>query len=305
MVLDEVNEAFSFPLIDQNKNYVWAEVRFDEAQYNFIRGSKNDPSSWLYLKKNLVAASKLSGLQMPASEAPDTLGSIMVKASWRLMTDKDDKSRYYTEVAQIYNPQTKTCRPQEVGMVGFHIGHKVKGFPEWIWSSFEQVDNVQRGHGATETTPISFNNGTDTPATPRGWANRPPRKVPPMQPLADRVPVQVTRFNPIPTTPEGQSTVDLNQRYQAFLKGTVWEFYELIITQWPTNGENFKLLSDGGIYPQDCGSPFPQTGATNTAMETYFQSPTDAAGAGGNSCMQCHYGAGSSDFSWVLQNRSH
>lgn len=295
-LLDGVNEALSFPLIDQFKNYAWTEVRFDKAQYEFIR------VKGLYLVKNLAAQQPIS---MPASAPPTTLGSIMVKATWRQMTDKDDKTRYYTVNALLYNPDTKTCDPQLMGLVGFHIAHKLDAFPEWIWSSFEQVDNVERGPGAGPNTPISFNNGTNIPATTGGWANRPMQKAPPLVPINQRTPTQVTRFNPIPTTPAGASTQDLNVVYQKLLGDTVWKNYQLVITQWPTNPQSFTTKEKGGIYPQDCGQPFPLDGCVNVTLETYFQSKGDAAGAGGNSCMQCHYTAGKSDFSWVLQRRAH
>ena len=51
-------------------------------------------------------------------------------------------------------------------------------------------------------------------------------------------------------------------------------------------------MENGGIYPQDSGAAFPVNGAVNTTMETYFQTQNDAAGAGGNSCMSCHYQGG-------------
>ena len=99
--------------------------------------------------------------------------------------------------------------------------------------------------------------------------------------------------------------MDLNTTYQALVTGTPFEYYQLIITQWPTQPQTFTLMDNGGVYPGDAGQPFPVNGATNVAMETYFQSQTDATGAGGNSCMQCHYGAGITDFSWILRNDSH
>ncbi len=85
-LLDGVNEAFSFPVIDQFNNYAWTEIRFDKAQYEFIRDRK------LYLVKNLFAAQPVS---MPASKPPDSVGSIMLKATWRRMTPRDDKTRYH------------------------------------------------------------------------------------------------------------------------------------------------------------------------------------------------------------------
>ncbi len=146
------------------------------------------------------------------------------------------------------------------------------------------------------------------PKTVGGFSYRP--QPPPSGPTpspSPLVPVQVTRFNPIPNTPQGASTLDLNAYYQQLLKGTVWQYYQLVITQWPSNPglSNFKLMQNGGIYPQGSGAAFPVNAATNTTMETYFQSQNDAAGAGGNSCMSCHYRAGQSDFSWGLNRRAH
>ena len=125
--------------------------------------------------------------------------------------------------------------------------------------------------------------------------------------------MEVSRIYKIPDTPvakhanfpDGLSTQGLNKTYQKLLAGTVWRHYQLVITQWPTEPGQFLVQNNGGVYPQDSGQPFPVNGAVNTVMETYFQSPADAAGAGGNSCMSCHYGADRSDFSWVLQGRAH
>lgn len=296
-VIGDVNEAFSHPLIDQNLNYVFAEVRFNDTYYDFVR------SKMYYLKKYLSEAPQ--PLQMPESDpSAGEIGAMMVKAAWRQMTSDDDQSRYHVINATVVDPDTEECSIVPMGLVGLHIAQKVDQFPEWIWSSFEQVDNVELGPNPSPTTKISFNNGTDTPATPRGWANRPPL-APPLEAMSDREATQVTRLNPIPTTPEGMSTVDQNEAYANLLKGTVWEHYQLVITQWPSNATQFVLPRDGGIYPQDAGGAFPANGATNTAMETYMQSQEDAQGAGGNSCMSCHYGSATSDFSWILFNKSH
>jgi hypothetical protein len=311
-------EAFSFPLIDQRGNFTYFDIRYDEAQYNFIRGQDADPSSWLYLLKNLGPKENgPKGLQMPmSSTSPNVLGSIMVKAAWRIKTDKDDATRYYSTAAQIYNPQNQTCTPTTVLLVGLHIAHKVSPFTEWVWSTFEQVDNVPPDAGVTPTPQpppngYSFNNGTATPATPNGYDYKPAvgvsvQPTPVVQP-SPGTPVQVTRVNPIPDTPQGASTRDFNAYYQQLLKGTVWQYYELVVTQWPFQPglDGFVLMQNGGVYPRDAGAAFPVNGAVNTTMETYFQTQNDAAGAGGNSCMSCHYRAGQSDFSWGLNRRAH
>lgn len=311
--LMETAEAFSFPLVDQRSNYVYFDVRYDQAQYNFTRGQDSAPTSWLYLLKNLAPKENAQfGLQMPSSVGPptNTLGSIMVKAAWRIKTDSDDSSRFYTTTAQIYNPQTQKCTSTPVLMVGFHIAHKVSPFTEWVWSTFEQVDNVPpdadiKPQPSPPPKGYSFNNGTGSPATVGGYNYKPSPS-----PIPSPSPVQVTRVNPIPNTPAGQSTREINAFFQQLLKGTVWQYYQLVVTQWPFNpgfgqGKPFVLMQNGGVYPQGAGNAFPVNGAVNPAIETYFQTQNDAAGAGGNSCMSCHYRAGQSDFSWGLNRRAH
>ncbi|HEY2960864.1 MAG TPA: hypothetical protein VGJ37_00485 [Pyrinomonadaceae bacterium] len=140
--LMQTNQAFSFPLVDQQSNYVYFDIRYDEAEYNFIRGQDSDPSSWLYLLKNLAPKEKAQfGVQMPMTTT-SALGSIMVKAAWRISTPKDDPKRFYAIKAQVYDSTKQTCAPATVLLVGLHIAHKVDPFTEWVWSTFEQVDNV-------------------------------------------------------------------------------------------------------------------------------------------------------------------
>lgn len=296
-VLDESAEAFSYPLVDQQRNYARFEVRYNRAQYDTIRGPDANPDLWLYLSRNWLGNVPF---QMPASDSAGTVGAIMVKAAWRPMTAVDDTTRYYTMPAQVAD-STGACTTVTVGLVGFHVASKLEAFPEWIWSTFEHVSNVP-GAGASGP-PYSFNNGLDTPLTPTGWAHRPTTTA--LLPEGERVPVQVTRLNDIPNTPTGASTQDINEIYRQFLSGTVWSNYQLVMTQWPSLPSQFTLPDSGGVYPRDAGAAFPQYGATNTVMETYFQARSDAQGAGGNSCMQCHWQAGKTDFSWGMLRRAH
>jgi hypothetical protein len=279
-----MNQAFSNPVIDQQLQYARYEIRFNAAEYNKIRGDDNTPSSWLYIAANLNAALPIT---FPMSDE-STYGALELKAAWKPMTASDDKKRYYIVNALVLDPATNTCSNQQMGLVGFHIAHKTAPFTEWVWSTFEHVDNVAGEHP-------SFNNGTPTPPTPNGYDLATPQ-YPPLIAPAERKAVQVTRVNPIPTTPPMFSTVDLNASFQQLVAGTVWENYQLIATQWPTQPQNFNRQ---GTYPQDCGSPFPQDGVANTTAETYFQ--TMATGM--NSCMNCHYQTAAADFSWVLPLR--
>lgn len=301
-LLQDVDQAFSYPLVDQNNNYVYYEIRFNADQFDFVR------NNGLYLSKNLMAAEMKAPIAMPISSAqPYRQGAVMLKAAWKQMTSSDDPSRYYTAKAKVYDTSLSppACRDVTMGLIGFHIGHKVDGLAQWVWSSFEQVDNVPNDDGSRPAGKMTLNNGSDVPKTVGGWADRPDSKhlVPPDK----RVHAQVTRLNPIPTTPAGRSTVDINNAYRKALGNTVWANYQLVITQWPATPvaqSQFKPKENQGVYPKDAGAPFPFNNSVNTSMETFFQSQSDAAGAGGNSCMQCHYGAGIADFSWSLVLRS-
>lgn len=304
-VLNDLNEAFSFPLFDQQSNPVYFEVRYNQAYYDFVRGTDNTPASWLYLAQNLPT--DYTPVPLPPNTA-STSNAIMVKAAWRSLGNMQStmRNRYYTVNAWTYEPgATPECSQQLMGLVGFHIAQKTSDFPQWIWSTFEQVDNVPP---KVDNTPSSFNNGTDNPSTgTQGFANRPtytaPGQLPPTSP-----PTQVTRINPIPTTPAGASTVDVNKAFHAALpKNSPWQYYELVVTQWPTNPTRFRPPANRGVYPQDSGQPFPVNGAVNTVLETYFQTQQLTAGAFGNSCMSCHFNAGTGlrDYSWGFARRPH
>jgi hypothetical protein len=95
-LLSDVNQAFSFPLVDQNNNYIYYEIAYNQTQYDFVRGTDNDQTSWLYLARNLAQAEMKAPVAMPiGSASPAAPGAMMLKAGWKQLTDKDDASRYY------------------------------------------------------------------------------------------------------------------------------------------------------------------------------------------------------------------
>src|SRR5262249_22992085 len=82
---------------------------------------------------------------------PGRKGGNMLKGSLRILRagkKKDHLHQFHTSDALIYFPggrATKTgpaCVEKKLGLVGFHVGHKTRGAPQWVWTSFEHVSNV-------------------------------------------------------------------------------------------------------------------------------------------------------------------
>lgn len=263
-VLFDTTESFTdSPLNDQNGRHVYYEVRLNEVEYDYIVGRK------LYLKANQTPP-----IVFPAGDnATKQVGSIHIKAAWKIMGKGDNPDHFYTTEALIYNPGRSGAYLAKVGLVGLHIAHKTVGRPEWIWSTFEQTENA---------ADLPAAGGSITPGTYNFTnASCPVDKCPPNQQVsADSTqPVQALRVTPI-----NASTKQLNQEWQAALHAwnpkTVWQYYELVSTQWPADPGNTKIF--GGAQPAFLA---------NITMETYFQGPSPAQPTASNpphSCIDCH-----------------
>jgi hypothetical protein len=263
------------PLVAQNGTYVLYLAAVNSVEFNQILANQ-----W-YLR------SKLSSVRF----TPDGLGNnpIDIKSSWVVIKNNHpNPARYYTRTAWVFDLTTNSCSKQTVGLVGLHIVTKTGSRAQWVWSTFEQIDNVP-GTGAT--APFGFNNGQAAPPMPIvNPTSFPPPPIPPQPPM-----------NVIRQTPIAASTQTTNAKYQAALKTRglgVWQFYQLVATQWPVPGN----------APQNPATPaftFPGTGATtafaNTTMETFDQRNIR------QSCMACHNIVGptnasaSTDFLWMLE----
>lgn len=287
-IIDGINQAFTGPLVDQNRNYVRYEIHVNQPFYDRVVSTR-----W-YL------ASMQSKDPTRPNEFPD--GVIEIKAAWKeLVEGKDDPSRYYTVSTLLVEPGSPpSCRPARMGLIGLHVANKVKHFREWVWSTFEHEDNVPDG-SVLPGHIYTLNNGTATPASPDGF-NRQPSTLPKTSPLplpsdSARDPIQVSRFTPI--SPSGQvspTTDQINRQWQSALGGSVLRFYKLVATQWPeiTDGQNFKPRKLGKL-PLNADIPFPAEKVANATMETYVQD---------DNCIACHYRASQEDFSFLLSMRA-
>lgn len=260
------------PLVAQNTTYVRYATGFNEIEFNQISNSN------LYLRKNLPMA------------APFQNGALDVKSAWMLMKNVARPERYYTRTALVLDPETGKCSAMLVGLVGLHIVQKTDTRPQWIWTTFEQVDNVPPAEPGAPSE-FNFNNGTSTPPMP----SADPYVLDPL-PLPTPAPFNVMRLND--TAPINTSTLNTNTAYRNLLKnqGSVWQHYQLVMTQWPLQPKQ----------PSVPGTPdktFPGFGDksafANVTMETFDQ------GSIKTGCMNCHNSTkAQTDFLWTLNDHA-
>jgi hypothetical protein len=308
---DELDEAFAGPLPDQTGLFTRFEVRVNQPEYDYVRSNG-------YYNRDRWPAPGAPGISFPTSSGA-AIGSIEVKAAWRDLAKVPDRfrKRFFNVDALAAVPATcKTepgglvvcdCRPMKAGLVGFHIAHKTNKFPQWVWSTFEQVDNL----GEDPSTPKDMQASYFDPdfhnkykATRANPADHPGTSRVPAPNDYNPEPVNVVRLSAIPNTPAGHSTTEINASYRKFLKGTVWENYVLVGTQWSTLPSfpasaplNADFGCEDGTPPAQGGQAFPQCQVSNATMETYHQY---------DSCQNCHQGAqrAGADFSWILALRA-
>lgn len=277
--LSEIMQAFTAPLIDQNGNFVFYEIQMDPNEVGYICDNK------LYNINGQVAFTGHNpnkSADLPSGvEVKDGSGSWELKLAWRILTKADDKSRYLWTDAIVpatngkcpdqTTPGSGQC-PVQVGLIGMHIAHKSGTSPQWIWSTFEQIDNLAVNNVAhpglkpslfDPNCPICVVNQPPVQHSDGSWAKTPP--------------TQVWRAIPIPP-----DKVALNDQAELALNkaGTALRYYQLIDSQWPTDPSAPPTKPEAGlpgaIENKPGGNPTPVY-LTNITMETYFQVGVQAA----------------------------
>ena len=101
-----------------------------------------------FIKQNgLLDPAKLRAFD-PNKSFP--VGTLTLKAAWKIVAPGEDVSTFYTRAAQVALLTTRNgkiaisgrTRPAKVALVGFHIAGAVNGHPEMIWATFEHVRNA-------------------------------------------------------------------------------------------------------------------------------------------------------------------
>ncbi len=294
-LLEESTQPFDTgPLIDQHGAFARFDIVMNRSMFDDIVANR------LYSKAGQQAFNKDADF---ACGTAKNEGAIMVKAAWKILADPAERARFHAEDVLVYTPATEnpkvpeSCTRATVGLVGLHIAHKVTHASQWVWSTFEHVDNaptaadVKNGtlkpaynyyNAACKTCPVNT-------AAPRPW-----------NPVKGGPPTQVVREDVLPPFAVKSATMH-NATARTLLSGvsakSVWQYYELISTQWPTNS------GECAAKPADpFGTPAPVFLA-NTTLETFVQGSVQNVSS---SCIHCHGNAAmttgkASDFTYLLQ----
>ena len=280
------------PLVAENGAYTRYEIHFNEPEFSAFAAS-----GWS------------QGLNLPDETRPARfpVGSIAVKAAWRPLTADDPpaaRARYYVEraetvdVAKTLAAGRTVCSESDVALVGLHIAIKTKSRPQWMWSTFEHIDNVPPAGEGDAREPDARDAGLPygyfDPSGPKKlWPPFGSAQTMPVDwtnpPKPDPAPMQVVRRHPI-----DPSIMALNRAYWGLpgVKETVWRHYMLAAVQWPTSADPPRPGNDGAPFPGGTAhsdardesyksTAAPEENLINTTMETYLQDHP-------SSCMACH-----------------
>lgn len=271
---DEVDQAFTAPIWDQNGNIVHYEILLNEQEFDYL------VSNELYNIDGQIAFSAANKTVSFPAASRDKVGAIELKLAWKTIDrTKDIEQRFITQEAYVLNADS-TYSKALVGLVGMHISLKTQSSPQWIWATFEHVDNLEANPlvkvNGKKLAPLFYD--PDCAICP---INRSPNTVGDYSSDPTLQKNQIQRVLPI-----AAATQQLNQQVQALLaqQNTVMQYYQLIGTQWPTEPEAkpYPVETHSAANPPQLpeavtnksgGKPTP-TYLTNMVMETYFQGST-------------------------------
>ncbi|HET9228099.1 MAG TPA: hypothetical protein VFR31_15595 [Thermoanaerobaculia bacterium] len=272
-------------LIAQSGVEVMFDMAVNQPMYNYIANNQ------LYTQNCFNNGGM--NIHMPPTTNPSTgAGSIELKTAWLPMANCDP-TKYHCAPGLIDG-----VLPTQMGLIGIHIVHKIDDHQEWIWSSFEHVNNAPdctkvtsppSGYSSWNFFNSSFvpvGSSCDACTDSTGKSCNPANQ-------CNTYVSQIAKPNVCRTTPllsltcqnngnlndDSNDVVCLNPSVWGLLPAnSVWKNYMLVGTIW------FK---PGMTQPTTASSPFPPTGQSvvgnttlaNSVMETYTQ---------GNNCFSCH-----------------
>lgn len=294
-VVSAMSQPFNTgPIIDQKGVFTRFQIVVNKTMFDYIMANS------LYSKagqKAFTPPVNFTSGSIDSNGKTLVEGAIMVKTAWKVIAPAD-KARFHSDDVLVYTPASENpkfpaqCTMKTVGLVGMHIGHKTQNAPQWLWSTFEHVENVPTDaevrSGKLKARYSYYDPKCKTCRVnvipPRPWD---PTKV---SAFHSQI-VRMNQFNlPIYAKSAAARNADAQKLLRAVNPKSVWANYQLISTMWPTDPK------------QPFGAPAP-TFLANTTLETYIQGMVPNVSS---NCIECHNNATMSvpvpsDFTFVLQ----
>jgi len=310
-------------LTDQNGNLVFYDVRLNQDEYEFITRGNTKPLNTFAGQADCAAnpgQGGNGGFNLPAGGGNtgrsldyncagnvmtfgQNLGAIEIKAAWRILPANGSLNyRYKISAATLHFPDG-TVRQATVGLIGLHIIHKVPSGPQFIWATFEQIDNDPDSSGSRPVlppnappvqVPYTLFNPNCSATSDRVYgckqnttvvANPPPASPLPPCPVGTYIPgqcypywapMQITRLVPV----KALSNNVTGYAWSQMPPGSVFNYYRLIDAQWPAQPAQ---IAPGAQVPLTAGGITPSASSyilANTTLETFMQDKAN--------CMDCH-----------------
>ncbi|MEY2564582.1 MAG: hypothetical protein QOH88_2775 [Verrucomicrobiota bacterium] len=292
--LSEFGEAFT------GGSWLTAQARMNN--YITLYEKRLNPDEFNYINTNhLYNAAVQSpfalnpGLNLPDGSATfsqyGTTGAIEIKAAWIELDDKALWPLFKISQAYVSYPSAKGPTPPKlvtVGLVGLHIIRKTPNAQQFIWSTFEHVNNapsVTDIQNKTLKAWYTYYNPACNPATDpyqcvQNYQPVPCTPSPCTNPYG--APVQVVRTTPISTS-TSNNIAQLNTNTWTTIAAanpkSVFLNYQLVNVLWPNDNTSIPAgatvpLTDGNATPKQSQQP-----VANTVLETYHQNLN---------CLACH-----------------
>lgn len=152
-------------------------------------------------------------------------GAIEVKSAWRRLLPSEDASRFFTTTSVYYdlNESGQLAYYNDTfALVGMHIIHKTRNFPDFIFATFEQVD-VENSDAQFVPLAPTFPPPAVAPPNPP-----PPGSEVPPAVVITRQTGQTNRqqLHPVPSVLD-DVTEKVRAQLVALNPSTVWQYYRL------------------------------------------------------------------------------
>lgn len=305
-IANETDQAFAGELFDQNGNLVVYEVLMNKEEFDYVMANSlyNINGQINFSEKNDSIANFPKG-----NYETNELGAIEIKFAWKVLEPSDFKERYYRDEGYVIGPDSVLVK-KELGMIGMHISQKTPTGKQWVWSTFEHVDNLRQNVIEKDGRKVLIHPTLRDPDCEICPANldltnsvshefiddndRPYWLVKTLNPNNDADTISTKYFSPtnIKKT-QAKRMVDIpirvqniNQMMQEYFRqqNSVWQYYELVDTQYPLDQNVLpapNLASDYVLPTSVTNKPGGDPNIallTNMTMETFFQKGGQGAG---------------------------